>query len=46
MATSICIPWKTWKAVVRKRGWPATIKTFRTRRDSSPSFSAFRNTLL
>ncbi len=24
-----------WKAVVRKQGWPTTIKTFRTRRDTS-----------
>lgn len=24
----------TWKALVRKQGWPATIKTFRTKRDA------------
>ena len=28
-------PSGTWKAVVRKRGWPTTIKTFRTKRDAS-----------
>jgi len=27
-------PSKTWKALIRKRGWPATIKTFRTKRDA------------
>jgi hypothetical protein len=28
-------PSKTWKAVIRKRGWPVTIKTFRTKRDAT-----------
>jgi integrase len=27
-------PSNTWKAIIRKRGWPATIKTFRTKRDA------------
>ncbi|MEE4109363.1 MAG: site-specific integrase [Halieaceae bacterium] len=35
MATITRTPSKTWKAVVRKQGWPTTIKTFRTRRDAS-----------
>ncbi|HHH43805.1 MAG TPA: site-specific integrase [Gammaproteobacteria bacterium] len=34
MATITKTPSKTWKAVVRKRGWPTTIKTFRTKRDA------------
>ena len=34
MATISKTPSKTWKAVIRKRGWPATIKTFRTKRDA------------
>jgi len=24
----------TWKAVIRRRGWPTTVKTFRTKRDA------------
>ena len=35
MATISKTPSKTWKAVIRKRGWPVTIKTFRTRRDAA-----------
>jgi site-specific recombinase XerD len=27
-------PSNTWKAIIRKRGWPTTIKTFRTKRDA------------
>ena len=27
-------PSNTWKALIRKRGWPTTIKTFRTKRDA------------
>ena len=34
MATIVKTPSNTWKAVIRKRGWPTTIKTFRTRRDA------------
>ena len=34
MATITKTPSKTWKAIVRKRGWPTTIKTFRTKRDA------------
>ncbi len=34
MATITRTPSKTWKAIVRKRGWPTTIKTFRTKRDA------------
>ncbi|MDA0824750.1 MAG: hypothetical protein O3C28_20365 [Proteobacteria bacterium] len=34
MATITKTPSKTWKAAIRKRGWPATIKTFRTKRDA------------
>ncbi|MEN8802416.1 MAG: site-specific integrase [Thiogranum sp.] len=34
MATISKTPSKTWKAIIRKRGWPATIKTFRTKRDA------------
>lgn len=32
MATFVETPSGTWKAVIRKRGWPAAIKTFRTKR--------------
>lgn len=35
MATITKTPSKTWKAVIRKRGWPAAIKTFRTKRDAA-----------
>jgi len=34
MATINKTPSSTWKAVIRKRGWPTTIKTFRTKRDA------------
>ena len=34
MATITKTPSSTWKAIVRKRGWPTTIKTFRTKRDA------------
>jgi integrase len=27
-------PSNTWKAIIRKRGWPTTVKTFRTKRDA------------
>lgn len=34
MATLRKTPSATWKAVIRKRGWPTVIKTFRTKRDA------------
>ena len=34
MATITKTPSNTWKAMIRKRGWPTTIKTFRTKRDA------------
>lgn len=34
MATITKTPHKTWKALIRKKGWPASIKTFRTKRDA------------
>ena len=34
VATITKTPSNTWKALVRKRGWPTTIKTFRTKRDA------------
>ncbi len=34
MATIAKTPSGTWKALIRKTGWPATIKTFRTKRDA------------
>ena len=34
MAALIKTPAGTWKAIIRKRGWPATFKTFRTKRDA------------
>ena len=34
MATIVKTPSGTWKAVIRKSGWPTTIKTFRTKRDA------------
>ena len=34
MAAIVKTPSNTWKAMIRKRGWPTTIKTFRTRRDA------------
>lgn len=33
MATIVRTPSETWKAVIRKQGWPTTAKTFRTQRD-------------
>lgn len=35
MATIARTPSATWKAVIRKRGWPTVIKTFRLRRDAA-----------
>ena len=35
MATVTKTPSNTWKAVIRKSGWPTTIKTFRTKRDAA-----------
>jgi len=35
LATISKTPSNTWKAVIRKRGWPTTIKTFRTKRDAT-----------
>lgn len=35
MAAITKTPSKTWKAIIRKRGWPTTIKTFRTKRDAA-----------
>jgi hypothetical protein len=34
MATIVKTPSSTWKAVIRKNGWPTSIKTFRTKRDT------------
>ena len=34
MASIQKTPSSTWKAVIRKRGWPTTVKTFRTKRDA------------
>jgi len=34
MATIVKTPSATWKAVIRKAGWPTTAKTFRTKRDA------------
>ncbi|MGH8550599.1 MAG: hypothetical protein ACRERU_18750 [Methylococcales bacterium] len=34
MATITKTPAGTWKAIIRKLGWPSTIKTFRTRKDA------------
>lgn len=34
MATFVKTPSGTWKAVIRKTGWPTTSKTFRTKRDA------------
>ncbi len=34
MATIVKKPAGTWKAVIRKQGWPTTVKTFRTKRDA------------
>lgn len=35
MATIVKTPSGTWKALIRKHGWPTTSKTFRTKRDAS-----------
>ncbi|WP_243050963.1 hypothetical protein [Dyella sp. RRB7] len=34
MATIVKTPSGTWKALIRKQGWPAVAKTFRTKRDA------------
>lgn len=34
MATLVKTPSGTWKAVIRKQGWPTAAKTFRTKRDA------------
>lgn len=34
MATITKTPSNNWKAIIRKQGWPTTIKTFRTKRDA------------
>jgi integrase len=34
VATIVKTPSGTWKAVIRKQGWPTTAKTFRTKRDA------------
>lgn len=34
MATIVKTPSGTWKALIRKQGWPTKAKTFRTRRDA------------
>ena len=34
MATIVKTPSGTWKAVIRKSGWPTSSKTFRTKRDA------------
>ncbi|MCL5980487.1 MAG: site-specific integrase [Gammaproteobacteria bacterium] len=34
MATIVKTPAGTWKALVRKQGWPTAVKTFRTKRDA------------
>src|ERR1700733_10060241 len=34
MATLVKTDSGTWKAVIRKAGWPTTAKTFRTKRDA------------
>ena len=34
MATITKTPSKTWKAIIRKKGWPTKAKTFRTKRDA------------
>lgn len=35
MATIVKTPAGSWKAVIRKTGWPTTSKTFRTKRDAT-----------
>ena len=34
MPTIVKTEWGTWKAVIRKTGFPLTIKTFRLKRDA------------
>lgn len=34
MATIVKTPAGTWKAVIRKQGWPTAVKTFRTKCDA------------
>jgi len=34
MATLVKTPSDTWKAIIRKNGWPSVAKTFRTKRDA------------
>ncbi|MGD8619298.1 MAG: hypothetical protein PVH54_08940 [Gammaproteobacteria bacterium] len=34
MATITRAPSNTWKAVIRKHGWPTAMKTFRAKRDA------------
>lgn len=34
MATIVKTPSGTWKAMIRKNGWPTSTKTFRTKRDA------------
>lgn len=34
MATIVKTPSGTWKAVIRKAGWPTTVKTFRLKKDA------------
>ncbi|MES9841955.1 MAG: hypothetical protein ABW134_15470 [Candidatus Thiodiazotropha endolucinida] len=34
MATIVKTPSNSWKAVIRRKGWPTTAKTFRTKRDA------------
>jgi hypothetical protein len=35
MATFVKTDAGTWKAIIRKQGWPITSKTFRTKRDTT-----------
>jgi len=34
MATLVKTPSGKWKAIIRRAGWPMTVKTFRTQRDA------------
>jgi ribosomal protein L32 len=34
MATLVKTPSGRWKAIIRRAGWPLTVKTFRTQRDA------------
>ncbi len=34
MASIVKTPSNTWKAVIRRKSWPTTAKTFRTKRDA------------